>query len=407
MGMEEDSEESISLKHILGDMSVESFFDDIWQKATAVFRPENDNLFTSYHHAIENGWNIMTELLEHDGDKVLVFENQGVLDNRDESEPLAASFLKGNSLVWNHADVLTLPLAHLCDDLQKSFPHAYANVYLTPPQSQTVPPHADDRDVLVIQLYGEKNWTVYRNIPIAYPYPHEQVGKDERLPVPEQVLDGPCYNITLQKGHVLYMPRGYVHEAHSAQHTSSLHATIAFATQDWTWAGFLQQQTEKVLFQTNPEYRMAVPRTIGMRSQIHNKDEIENFMRQAITTLQNEITFDKLEDTMAKKYAFHNDRAKKLRNAIAVDSSSRKGPLSVGWKVPLRVSTPPKSKGTGLNIREDHLFLAELLQTLRSQPEKCFAPCDYPALIHPNVCCDFVLLCFAMQCVTLGALAVA
>ncbi|GAX27121.1 hypothetical protein FisN_13Lh331 [Fistulifera solaris] len=405
--MEEDLEESKSLKHILGDVSVESFFEDIWQKATAVFRPENDNPNTPYHHAIENGWNIMTELLEHGGDKVLVFENQGVLHNRDESEPLAASFLKGNSLVWNHADVLTSPLAHLCDDLQKSFPHAYANVYLTPPQSQTAPPHADDRDVLVIQLYGEKDWTVYRNIPIAYPYPHEQVGKDESLPVPKQVLDGPSYNITLQKGHVLYMPRGYVHEAHSAQYTSSLHATVAFATQDWTWAGFLQRQAEKVFFQTNPEYRMAVPRTIGMRGRINNKDGFENFMRQAITALHNEITFDKLEETMVKKYAFHNDRAMKLRNAVAVDSSSGKGPLSVGWKVPLRVSTPQKSKGVGLNIREDHLFLAELLQTLRAQSEKCYAPCDYPTLIHPNVCCDFVLLCFAMQCVILGALAVA
>jgi ribosomal protein L16 Arg81 hydroxylase len=405
--MEEDSEESTSLKHILGDMSVESFFDDIWQKTTAVFRPQNDTVNTPYHHAIENGWNIMTELLEHGGDKVLVFENHCVLDNGDESEHLAATFLKGNSLVWNHADVLTLPLAHLCDDLQKSFPHAYANVYLTPPQSQTAPPHADDRDVLVIQLYGEKDWTVYRNIPIAYPYPHEQVGKDERLPVPEQVLDGPCYNITLQKGHILYMPRGYVHEAHSAQHTSSLHATIAFATQDWTWAGFLQQQAEKVLFQTNPEYRMAVPRTIGRRSRINKKDEFDTFMRQVITTLQNEITFEKLEETMAKRYAFHNDQAEKLRNAIAVDSSSHKKSPFVGWKVPLRVSTPPKSKGVGLNIREDHLFLAELLQIIRAHPEKCYAPCDYSTLIHPNVCCDFVLLCFAKQCVTLGALAVA
>lgn len=414
--MEEESE---SFKYILGDMPLESFFETIWQKATAVFRPDDHSnsggisteMTTPFHHAIDNGWNIMTELLEHGGEEVLVFENQSVIEESAHAN-LAEALLKGNSLVWNHADVLTAPLANLCNDLQKSFPHAYANVYLTPPHSQTAPPHADDRDVLVIQLYGEKEWTVYRNIPIAYPYPHEQVGKDENLAVPGQVLDGLSFNITLQKGNVLYMPRGYVHEAHSTQHTSSLHATIAFATQDWTWAGFLQQQAEKVFFQTNPEYRMAVPRTIGLRRRqnTHNKEEIEVFMKQAITLLQSEITFEKLEETMAKKYSFHNDRARALRTKVASGSQNervRDTPY-VGWSTPLRVSTPPsKSKGLGLNIREDHLFLAQLLQTLRANPEQNYAPSDYPKLIHPNECCNFVLLCFAKQCVTLGALAVA
>lgn len=407
----EDDSESRSLKHILGDMPVESFFDNIWQKATAVFRPDNNGILTDtpFHHTVENGWTIMTELLEHGGDKVLVFENQGVVDERNASANLAEAFLKGNSLVWNHAEVLTVPLAILCDDLQRSFPHAYANVYLTPPHSQTAPPHADDRDVFVIQLYGEKEWTVYRNIPIAYPYPHEQVGKGDTLAIPEQVLDGPSYNIRLQKGNVLYMPRGYVHEAHSTQHTSSMHATIAFATQDWTWAGFMQQQAEKVFFQTNQEYRMAVPRTIGMRRHKHDKDDIETFMKQAVALLQSEMTFEKLEETMTKKYSFHNDRARKMRDKASSESQEeriREVPV-VGWTIPLKVSTSPKSKGLGLNIREDHLFLAQLLQTLRTNSEKYFAPCDYPKLIHPNECCDFVLLCFAKQCVTLGALAVA
>ena len=412
----EDESESSSLKCILGDMPVESFFDTIWQKATAVFRPDEHNnsdgtlTDTPFHHAIDNGWNIMTELLEHGGDSVLVFENQTVVEDASHHN-LAEAFLKGNSLVWNHADLLTAPLARLCQDLQKSFPHAYANVYCTPPHSQTAPPHADDRDVLVLQLYGEKEWTVYQHIPIAYPYPQEQVGKSEHLPVPESVLDGPSLNITLQKGQVLYMPRGYVHEAHSTQTTSSLHATIAFATQDWTWAGFLQQQAERVFYQTNPDYRVAVPRTIGMRRQTPNKEEIEAFMKQAISLLQTEISFEKLEETMAKKYAVHNDRAEALRSKAALESKEvqriRDVPL-VEWRTLLKFCTPPpKSKGLGLNIREDHLFLAQLLQTLRAHPEQSFAPCDYPKLIHPNECCEFVLLCFAKQCVTLGALAVA
>jgi hypothetical protein len=79
---------------------------------------------------------------------------------------LFAAYLDGCSVVLNHADWLCPYMASLCLDLQKQFPHVYANTYLTPPDSQAVNAHADDRDVLVIQVFGKKHWKVYQNVPI-------------------------------------------------------------------------------------------------------------------------------------------------------------------------------------------------------------------------------------------------
>ena len=126
---------------------------------------------------------------------------------------LFAAYLDGCSIIMNHVDRLCPNTAALCEDLQKTFPFAYANAYLTPPASQAVAAHADDRDVFVIQVYGQKAWRVYEEIPIQYPYPHEQVGKNG-MPVPPSVLEGPCsIDTVLRPGDVLYIPRGHVHQA--------------------------------------------------------------------------------------------------------------------------------------------------------------------------------------------------
>jgi len=124
----------------------------------------------------------------------------------------------------------------LCVDLREDFPHAYVNSYLTPPASQAVAPHADDRDVLVWQAAGSKHWKVYGEPPIPYPFTLEQVGKYEECPVPEATLAAPpLLEVTLEAGDLLYMPRGFVHEATTSQQPS-LHLTIALATHDWCWS---------------------------------------------------------------------------------------------------------------------------------------------------------------------------
>jgi hypothetical protein len=291
---------------------------------------------------------------------------------------LHAAYLDGCSIVMNHADTIHPYIAVLCQDLQNSFPHVYANVYLTPPSSQTVPAHADDRDVFIIQVVGCKLWTIYTNIPIPYPYPSEQVGKSTALPVPEQVLRGPIlFQSILYPGDVLYIPRGYVHEAQCVLPTStppstqppsppppqqqqqqqqtsffgSFHITIAIATHDWSLLGLLQRATSDLLSSTQllpVDYRKAIDRqfgqhpTIGPRALIRNHhatstdtttstesmhlhhdvpmvaDEAVIQLQQQIDTVlqlfQREITVSNINEALYNKYKFHNQRALLQRN---------------------------------------------------------------------------------------------
>ena len=131
---------------------------------------------------------------------------------------------------------------------------------MTPPLSAAVPPHADDRDVLVVQIYGSKQWRVYDNVPIHMPYTSEQVGKGGLEVSEDGVLNGPLASldddgdegddgdgVTLRRGDVLYMPRGYVHEARTAGSGGSFHVTVAISTHDWTAAGIVGDLISRTL----------------------------------------------------------------------------------------------------------------------------------------------------------------
>ena len=245
---------------ILGDsMTPSDFFQNVWQQEPVLFPASNkiqenigdgtwndDRMRESPHEELmRQAWHIVVDLLERGNQQdapelALVMKNRQV-QNRQEclekyGSTLFAPYLDGCSIVQNHADLISPWIASFCQELQQSFPHVYANTYLTPPHSQAMNPHADDREVFIVQLYGSKDWQVFQQVPIEYPYPHEQVGKNG-LPVPPHVLEGDlAISTTLEAGDVLYIPRGYVHQAQCTD-SPSFHVTIAIATFDWTVGG--------------------------------------------------------------------------------------------------------------------------------------------------------------------------
>ena len=263
----------------------------------------------------------------------LFFQHQQSLSMKERStlyqNSLFAALLDGCSLVHNHADLLHPVLAALCHDMQQQqptpqptpqqeptqpsqegtttttrgggknddndddnnnddnadvasghcdkdvFPYIYSNIYITPPDSQAVPIHADDRDVFIVQICGQKTWSIYsRDRTYPLPYTHQQVGKPIStikttipttipttvLPVPQQVLENKILTTTLTPGDVLYIPRGYVHCAFCpiissrttttdtttrtmtmGNNSTSFHVTLAIPTHDWTLAGLMSE----------------------------------------------------------------------------------------------------------------------------------------------------------------------
>jgi ribosomal protein L16 Arg81 hydroxylase len=455
---------SKALQFILGDISTDEFFKTIWQvepkivsRGVSVVKTKNngsndsqqeeekpkDPWFNSkkiktdpLEETIRQAWTIVTDLLQRapllgqnennlELPVVMIDGNvqplEDVMERHGTTQTLFSAYLDGCSIVQNHADLISPWIAALCLDLQDTFPYVFAQTYLTPPLSQTLNPHADDRDVIVIQLLGKKEWSVYQDIPIPYPYPHEQVGKRPELPVPPTVLTGPTsISIMLQPGDVLYIPRGHVHQAFSSDDLS-FHITIAIATFDWTLGATIHRLTQAILMQDLESRKSVLP--------FHNREQLQNQLDRALDILKKEITMDVIERNVMARTDQHIQLDDSVRLSLLRDSASYGVPIKqttecvgrqaaqhVAWDTVLRAATLEEKESidltgqVGLCIRDDIKsdILAAAAKFKDSNMMKAVSDLrslDSDLKTNPFVC-DLTLLAFAKQAVSLGALAV-
>jgi len=94
-------------------------------------------------------------------------------------------------------------------ELETSAPEVSCNLYLTPPgAARAFETHADWMDVLVLQIEGEKRWSVGR-WPVVRLMPPDR----KRKPTVEDLGASSFDGVTLRQGDALYIPRGYLHNA--------------------------------------------------------------------------------------------------------------------------------------------------------------------------------------------------
>ena len=128
-------------------------------------------------------------------------------------------FAIGSTLVFNGVDSISPRIAHISRELDIYYEGlTTANAFLTPPNSQGFPPHFDTHDVFIIQLVGTKKWSVYEQ-EIEDPLPNQidYIDKNKsRAPILETILE---------EGDILYIPRGFIHEAKTGIQ-ASLHITM-------------------------------------------------------------------------------------------------------------------------------------------------------------------------------------
>ena len=227
------AEESV-LRSLL-NMPVDTFFVRYWEQMPCRSSRADRRLTTTWSGLPD--WHSLLSVLRDSHDYIL-FKDQ--IPTR-EYVSAAAAYLDGCSVVVNHVEKSSGGVAALCASLRADMPHVFANLYLTPPLGQAVEAHADDRDVLVLQLAGSKHWRLLGarppRPPIPFPMSDEQVGK-AGLAVPQSTLSdaAAAEEFELHGGDVLYIPRGIVHEARTGSSAPSLHLTIAVPTHDWAWA---------------------------------------------------------------------------------------------------------------------------------------------------------------------------
>ncbi|MFJ4851603.1 MULTISPECIES: JmjC domain-containing protein [unclassified Streptomyces] len=112
---------------------------------------------------------------------------------------------RGATLLLRCIDHWHRPTAAMLEALSAELGrHIEAFYFITPAGHQGLPLHRDDADVLVFQVAGSKSWQV-----------HEGPGNPGWSP--GAVGDGPqpaeVLRTTLRQGEVMYIPRGYAHQA--------------------------------------------------------------------------------------------------------------------------------------------------------------------------------------------------
>ncbi|XP_030475053.1 uncharacterized protein LOC115692368 [Syzygium oleosum] len=123
-------------------------------------------------------------------------------------------------------------------------PSVGANLYLTPRNSQGLARHYDDHCVLVCQLMGTKQWTISSPRNKLLPRLYDPLDGSQGLNV--DTVPNACTQILLKEGDILYIPRGYIHEAHTTNDVQkdsaglSLHLTLAIEVEaPFEWEGFI------------------------------------------------------------------------------------------------------------------------------------------------------------------------
>jgi bifunctional lysine-specific demethylase and histidyl-hydroxylase NO66 len=193
--------------------------------------------------SIEDGSVVRTDQSGSRTQRPIRLLDNGIPDIQD----VYRAYHNGHSVVVNHVDRRSAPVARLCRALESALHHRVgANMYLTPQGGQGFPLHIDNHDVFILQLHGAKEWRVGSppgNLPLA----------DTKYGPVEFTGDARVY--TLAPGDALYLPRGFPHEAVTTS-SSSLHLTIGIHA--FTWADLLSEALH-LLAHEQVEFRVGLP----------------------------------------------------------------------------------------------------------------------------------------------------
>jgi hypothetical protein len=161
---------------------------------------------------------------------------------------ISAAFADKYTIVVNDMQKKDMAVAQLCRGIESDFfCRANVNLYLTNYDSQGLDAHYDDDDVFILQLRGTKTWRIY-NEKVDLPLSNSSYVKLDCSAVPYE-------SYVLRPGDVLYVPRGFIHDANTAD-VISLHLTVSLAT--FRWSSFFQELV-RAIAESEVDVRRAIP----------------------------------------------------------------------------------------------------------------------------------------------------
>ncbi len=176
-------------------------------------------------------------------------------------QPVAAQVMdwikRGASLALNDVDSLTPGLTAVSEALEGAgLGKAQANVYVSWQAHKAFPSHFDTHDVWAVQVEGEKAWNIWEgraDYPIASPI-FRNLGQAHH----DQAKGRLRERLVLQTGDLLYLPRGWYHDA-LCEGPATMH--VAFGVHAPLGMDVLNMLLERAMYE--PLFRQPLPRQDG------------------------------------------------------------------------------------------------------------------------------------------------
>ncbi|MBW4576249.1 MAG: cupin domain-containing protein [Aphanothece sp. CMT-3BRIN-NPC111] len=226
-------DKNLNFEKLISPVETSVFFDKYWEQQPLVISGRDSDYYSGLFSLQELDSYLLTAQLKISELRFYSKSKKFTVENLlDKDKPLGindvySAYRQGNTVILNTLKERFLPVARLCQNLEDFFScPVVAKLYLTPQDSQGFPQHFDTHDVFILQIEGFKQWRVYDafcTLPI-----HENLET-----VPSGMFREPLYEVCLQPGDILYIPRGFVHEAMTS-HSSSLHITIGAYVYRWS-----------------------------------------------------------------------------------------------------------------------------------------------------------------------------
>ncbi|MEO8359844.1 MAG: cupin domain-containing protein [Vicinamibacteria bacterium] len=230
------------LGELLGVDDTRDFFERVWEKAPGLFRGKTSSARSSFLRA---DWRELAREVSALADGVVEVIVDGRPQKPRSDAAIDEAFAAGGSVRVFKAERVWPFLRTLLSDLELETGFRFgANLYVTPAEQQGLGHHSDSHDVFVVQMSGTKRWEIFDS-PYPLPVGHraslvfeDGTRRDHRgdefggRVYPQKLLGAPEMELTLQAGDLLYIPRGFVHRAFTAEGVSA-HVTIGCHATTW------------------------------------------------------------------------------------------------------------------------------------------------------------------------------
>jgi lysine-specific demethylase/histidyl-hydroxylase NO66 len=173
------------------------------------------------------------------------------------SDAVLRLFADGSTVVLQGLHRLWPPLIEFADQLAADLGHpTQVNAYVTPPSSRGFAAHYDVHDVFVLQIAGEKHWTIHE--PVLPDPLRTQPWTDRAAEVAAAAELAPVIDAVLRPGDALYLPRGYLHSARALGEVSA-HLTIGVHSVTRWAAAESALDLLRAIAAENPQLRGSLP----------------------------------------------------------------------------------------------------------------------------------------------------